>query len=189
MNASFCLSSESSKQRKQRGQQQRRKRLAFLQLLAREKRGGLAACLLGICVLGEGGVVALSEADLVIRLSRARLGVLRLGHVVACVRITSHDILRDGVRAAAAFLLRRPHRAGFLSGSFSSFPRIWLASLIQQKSGPKAPLSPQMGAKARAGCQVGPEALPALRAVQVGASASAPARRALTLSAPGQGGS
>ena len=82
-----------------------------MQFLAREKRGGLAACLLGICVLGEGGVVALSEADLVIRLSRARLGVLRLGHVVACVRIidTSHEILRDGVRAAAAFLLRRPH--------------------------------------------------------------------------------
>ena len=74
-------------------------------------------------MLGEGGVVALSEADLVIRLSRARLGVLRLGHVVACVRITSHEILRDGVRAAAAFLLRRPHRAGFLSGSISSFPR------------------------------------------------------------------
>ena len=94
-----------------------------MQFLAREKRGGLAACLLGICVIGEGGVVALSEADLVIRLSRARLGVLRLGHVVACVRITSHEILRDGVRAAAAFLLRRPHRAGFLSGSFSSFPR------------------------------------------------------------------
>ena len=161
-----------------------------MQFLAREKRGGLAACLLGICVLGEGGVVALSEADLVIRLSRARLGVLRLGHVVACVRITSHEILRDGVRAAAAFLLRRPHRAGFLSGSFSSFPRIWLASLIQQKSGPKAPLSPpQMGTKARTGCQVGPGPLPALRTVQVGASASAPARRALKLSAPGQGGS
>ena len=62
-------------------------------------------------MIGGGGVVALSEADLVIRLSRARLGVLRLGHVVACVRIidTSHEILRDGVRAAAAFLLRRPH--------------------------------------------------------------------------------
>ena len=74
-----------------------------MRFLAREKRGGLAACLLGICVLGEGGVVALSEADLVIRLSRARLGVLRLGHVVACVRITSHEILRDGIRAAAAF--------------------------------------------------------------------------------------
>ena len=129
--------SESSKQRKQRGQQQTRKQkgLDCLQFLAREKRGGLAACLLGICVIGEGGVVALSEADLVIRLSRARLGVLRLGHVVACVRITSHEILRDGVRAAAAFLLRRPHRAGFLSGSFSSFPRIWLASLIQHKTG------------------------------------------------------
>ena len=104
-----------------------------MQFLAREKRGGLAACLLGICVIGEGGVVALSEADLVIRLSRARLGVLRLGHVVACIRITSHELLRDGVCAAAAFLLRRPHRAGFLSGSFSSFPHIWLASLIQQK--------------------------------------------------------
>ena len=140
----MCLLSESSKQRKQRGQHQTRKQkgLDCLQFLAREKRGGLAACLLGICVLGEGGVVALSEAELIIRLSRARLGVLRLGHVVACVRITSHEILRDGVRAAAAFLLRRPHRAGFLSGSFSSFPRIWLASLIQQKSGPKAPLSP-----------------------------------------------
>ena len=121
-----------------------------MRFLPREKRRGLAACLLGICVIGEGGVVALSEADLVIRLSRARLGVLRLGHVVACVRITSHEILRDGVRAAAAFLLRRPHRAGFLSGSFSSFPRIWLASLIQQKSGPTAPLAPpQEGAKAR----------------------------------------
>ena len=165
-----------------------------MQFLAREKRGGLAACLLGICVLGEGGVVALSEADLVIRLSRARLGVLRLGHVVACVRITSHEILRDGVRAAAAFLLRRPHRAGFLSGSFSSFPRIWLARLIQQKSGPKAPRPCrrprwQAGIKARAGCQVGPGVLPAPRAVRVGASASAPARRALALSAPGQGGS
>ena len=161
-----------------------------MQFLAREKRGGLAACLLGICVLGEGGVVALSEADLVIRLSRARLGVLRLGHVVACVRITSHEILRDGVRAAAAFLLRRPHRAGFLSGSFSSFPRIWLARLlIQQKSGPKPLSPPHMGTKARAGCQVDPGVLPAPRAVRVGASASAPARRALTLSAPGQGGS
>ena len=162
-----------------------------MRFLAREKRRGLAACLLRTCVIGGGGVVALSEADLVIRLSRARLGVLRLGHVVACIRITSHELLRDGVRAAAAFLLRRPHRAGFLSGSFSSFPPIiWLASLIQQKSGPKAPLSPpQMGAKARAGCQVGPESLPAPRTVQVGASASAPARRALMLSAPGQGGS
>ena len=98
-------------------------------------------------MIGEGGVVALSEADLVIRLSRARLGVLRLGHVVACVRITSHEILRDGVRAAAAFLLRRPHRAGFLSGSFSSFPRIWLASLISAKKRAKGP------AAAPDGCQ------------------------------------
>ena len=163
-----------------------------MQFLAREKRGGLAACLLGICVLGEGGVVALSEADLVIRLSRARLGVLRLGHVVACVRITSHEILRDGVRAAAAFLLRRPHRAGFLSGSFSSFPRIWLVpdSAKKPKSGPNAPLAPpQEGAKALAGCQVNPAPLPARSPVEVGASASAPARRALTPSAPGQGGS
>ena len=152
-----------------------------MQFLAREKRGGLAACLLGICVLGEGGVVALSEADLVIRLSRARLGVLRLGHVVACIRITSHELLRDGVCAAAAFLLRRPHRAGFLSGSFSSFPRIWRARLIQQKSGPKAPLAPpQEGAKARTGCQVNPAPLPARSPVQAGASASVPARRALT---------
>ena len=162
-----------------------------MQFLAREKRGGLAACLLGICVLGEGGVVALSEADLVIRLSRARLGVLQLGHVVACVRITSHEILRDGVCAAAAFLLRRPHRAGFLSGSISSFPRgIWLASLIQQKSGPKAPLAPpREREKVRTGDQINRGPLPARSPVQVGASASAPARRALTLSAPGQGGS
>ena len=103
-----------------------KKGLDCLRFLAREKRRGLAACLLRTCVIGGGGVVALSEADLVIRLSRARLGVLRLGHVVACIRITSHELLRDGVCAAAAFLLRRPHRAGFLSGSFSSFPRIGL---------------------------------------------------------------
>ena len=70
----------------------------------------------------------MGKADLVIRSSHARLGVLRLGHIVTCIRITSHELLRDGVRAAAAFLLRRPHRAGFLSGSFSSFPRIWLAT-------------------------------------------------------------
>ena len=118
-----------------------------MQFLAREKRGGLAACLLGICVIGEGGVVALSEADLVIRLSRARLGVLRLGHVVACVRITSHEILRDGVRAAAAFLLRRPHRAGFLSGSFSSFPRIGLPADFSKKAAKGAPVA------APGGCQ------------------------------------
>ena len=123
----------------------------------------------------------MGKADLVIRSSHARLGILRLGHIVACIRITSHELLRDGVCAAAAFLLRRPHRAGFLSGSFSSFPRIWLASLIQQKSGPKAPRSPpQEGAKARTGCQVNPAPLPARSPVQVGASASAPARRALT---------
>jgi len=162
-----------------------------LRFLAREKRRGLAACLLRTCVIGGGGVVALSEADLVIRLSRARLGVLRLGHVVACVRITSHEILRDGVRAAAAFLLRRPHRAGFLSGSFSSFPHIWLASLIQQKkranSAPGA--APGGGQGTRTGCQFNPGPLPARTPVQVGASASAPARRALTLSTAGQGGS
>ena len=118
-----------------------------MQFLAREKRGGLAACLLGICVLGEGGVVALSEADLVIRLSRARLGVLRLGHVVACIRITSHELLRDGVCAAAAFLLRRPHRAGFLSGSFSSFPRIGLPADFSKKAAKGAPVA------APGGCQ------------------------------------
>ena len=161
-----------------------------MQFLAREKRGGLAACLLGICVLGEGGVVALSEASGHPLVARAAWRPAAGPRRCVCYRITSHEILRDGVRAAAAFLLRRPHRAGFLSGSFSSFPRIWLASLIQQKSGPKAPLSPpQMGTKARTGCQVGPGPLPAPRTVQVGASASAPARRALTLSAPGQGGS
>ena len=77
-------------------------------------------------MIGGGGVVALSEADLVIRSSHARLGVLRPGHVVACIRITSHELLRDGVRAVAAFLFGRPHRDGFLSGSFSSFPPIWL---------------------------------------------------------------
>ena len=110
-----------------------------MRFLAREKRRGLAACLLRTCVIGGGGVVALSEADLVIRSSHAHLGVLRPGHVVACIRITSHELLRDGVRAVAAFLFGRPHRDGFLSGSFSSFPPIWLASLIQQKSGPKAP--------------------------------------------------
>ena len=104
-----------------------------MRFLAREKRRGLAACLLRTCVIGGGGVVALSEADLVIRSSHARLGVLRPGHVVACIRITSHELLRDGVRAVAAFLFGRPHRDGFLSGSFSSFPPIWLASLIQQK--------------------------------------------------------
>ena len=94
-----------------------------MRFLAREKRRGLAACLLRTCVIGGGGVVALSEADLVIRSSHARLGVLRPGHVVACIRITSHELLRDGVRAVAAFLFGRPHRDGFLSGSFSSFPR------------------------------------------------------------------
>ena len=121
------------------------------------------------------------EADLVIRSSHARLGVLRPGHVVACIRITSHELLRDGVRAVAAFLFGRPHRDGFLSGSFSSFPPIWLASLIQQKSGPKAPLAPpQEGAKARTGCQVNPAPLPARSPVQAGASASVPAQRALT---------
>ena len=152
-----------------------------MRFLAREKRRGLAACLLRTCVIGGGGVVALSEADLVIRSSHARLGVLRPGHVVACIRITSHELLRDGVRAVAAFLFGRPHRDGFLSGSFSSFPPIWLASLIQQKSGPKAPLAPpQEGAKARTGCQVNPAPLPARSPVQAGASASIPARRALT---------
>ena len=142
-------------------------------------------------MIGGGGVVALSEADLVIRSSHARLGVLRPGHVVACIRITSHELLRDGVRAVAAFLFGRPHRDGFLSGSFSSFRGIWLAaSLIQHKTGPKAPLaSPQEGGKARAGCQVNQGPLQARTPVQVGASASAPARRALMLSAPGQGGS
>ena len=123
----------------------------------------------------------MGKADLVIRSSHARLGVLRPGHVVACIRITSHELLRDGVRAVAAFLFGRPHRDGFLSGSFSSFPPIWLASLIQQKSGPKAPLAPpQEGAKARTGCQVNPAPLPARSPVQAGASASVPARRALT---------
>ena len=65
----------------------------------------------------------MGKADLVIRSSHARLGVLRPGHVVACIRITSHELLRDGVRAVAAFLFGRPHRDGFLSGSFPSFPR------------------------------------------------------------------
>ena len=191
INASFWLSSESSKQRKSREQQQTRKGLlACLRCLAREKRGGLAACRLGTCVIGGGGLVAWARQ--IWSSARRTRGLASCGRatIVACIRITSHELLRDGIRAAAAFLLRRPHRAGFLSGSFSSFPRIWLASLIQQKSGPKAPLSPpQMGTKARAGCQVGPGPLPALITVQVGASASAPARRALTLSAPGQGGS
>ena len=77
-----------------------------MQFLAREKRGGLAACLLGICVLGEGGVVALSEADLVIRLSRARLGVLRLGHVVAYVlglRATRYCVMASALRPPSYF--------------------------------------------------------------------------------------
>ena len=185
----MCLLSESSKQRKQRGQQQTRKGLTACNFWLEKSAEGWRPVFWGFACL-ERAASLRCPRHLVIRLSRARLGVLQLGHVVACVRITSHEILRDGVRAAAAFLLRRPHRAGFLSGSFSSFPRIWLASLIQQKSGPKAPLSPpQMGTKARAGCQVGPGPLPALITVQVGASASAPARRALTLSALGQGGS
>ena len=72
-----------------------------MQFLAREKRGGLAACLLGICVLGEGGVVALAEADLVIRLSRARLGVLRLGRWATSLRVLGLRATRYCVMASA----------------------------------------------------------------------------------------
>ena len=62
INASFWLSSESSKQRKSREQQQTRKGLlACLRCLAREKRRGLAACRLGTCLIGGGGLIALSR--------------------------------------------------------------------------------------------------------------------------------
>ena len=181
----MCLLSESSKQRKQRGQQQTRKGLTACNFWLEKSAEGWRPVFWGFACL-ERAASLRCPRHLVIRLSRARLGVLRLGHVVACIRITSHELLRDGVCAAAAFLLRRPHRAGFLSGSFSSFPRIWLASLIQQKSGPKAPLAPpREGGKAGAGGQINRGPLPARSPVQVGASASAPARRALPVGTHG----
>ena len=94
--------------------------LACLRCLAREKRGGLAACRLGTCVIGGGGLVAWARQ--IWSSARRTRGLASCGRatIVACIRITSHELLRDGVRAAAAFLLRRPHRAGFLSGSFSA---------------------------------------------------------------------
>ena len=131
------------------------------------------------------------KADLDIRSSHARLGVLRPGHVVACIRITSHELLRDGVRAVAAFLFGRPHRDGFLSGSFPSFPRHLACQPDSAiKAGQRSTLAPpQKRAGARTGGQANQAPLPARSPVQVGASASAPARRALTLSTAGQGGS
>ena len=75
MNASFWLSSESSKQRKSREQQQTRKGLlACLRCLAREKRGGRAACRLGTCLIGGGGLVA-DEGGLAKQQRRASLGL------------------------------------------------------------------------------------------------------------------
>ena len=63
-------------------------------------------------------------------------------------------------------------------------------SAKKPKSGPKTPPAPpQEGDGARTGRQVNLAPLPGRSPVQVGASASAPARRALPLSTPGQGGS
>ena len=62
------------------------------------------------------------KADLDIRSSHARLGVLLLwwpGHVVACIRITSHELLRDGARTAVAFLLQHDISRCCLLGSTS----------------------------------------------------------------------
>ena len=89
-----------------------------MQFLAREKRGGLAACLLGICVLGEGGVVALSEADLVIRLSRARLGVLLIAPTIV---VFSAVIVYPLIAAIylSLFSIYTPTLEGeFVSGTF-----------------------------------------------------------------------
>ena len=60
-------------------------------------------------------------------------------------------LLQRSVAGRAAFLLRRPHRAGFLSGSISSFPRhLACQPDSQHKTGPKAPLaSPQERGGAR----------------------------------------
>ena len=84
-----------------------------MQFLAREKRGGLAACLLGICVIGEGGVVALSEADLVIRSSHARLA--------SCGRATSSRVL--GLRAMSYYVT-----------ASALWPPSYLADLIETAS-------------------------------------------------------
>ena len=56
-------------------------------------------------MLGEGGVVALSEVDLVIRLSRARLGVLRLGQSlrVLGLRATRYCVMASARRPPSYF--------------------------------------------------------------------------------------
>ena len=146
-----------------------------MQFLAREKRGGLAACLLRTCVIGGGGVVALSEGDLVIRSSHARLGVLLLGwpgHVARClywdIRATCYV---TASAAAVAFLLGRPPRAGFMSGSFSARNPENLAAFSFRT------ICPQEGRRGAREVGRGLETRAAGRLRAGGASASAPAAK------------
>ena len=108
MNASFCLSSESSKQRKSREQQQTRKGLlACLRCLAREKRGGVAACRLGTCVIGGGGLVAWARQIWSSARRTRGLASCDRATIVACIRITSHEPLQ-GARPRAAAARHQP---------------------------------------------------------------------------------
>ena len=108
INASFWLSSESSKQRKSREQQQTRKGLlACLRCLAREKRGGVAACRLGTCVIGGGGLVAWARQIWSSARRTRGLASCDRATIVACIRITSHEPLQ-GARPRAAAARHQP---------------------------------------------------------------------------------
>ena len=102
------MSSESSKQRKSREQQQTRKGLlACLRCLAREKRGGVAACRLGTCVIGGGGLVAWARQIWSSARRTRGLASCDRATIVACIRITSHEPLQ-GARPRAAAARHQP---------------------------------------------------------------------------------